>query len=81
MLKEHISFINGLATITTVTSDKEQKLKKSINSMNMWKEIIASQKSLYINSKGVTFKEKRFQTSFARISCINLSHFIGFIGA
>ena len=64
MLKEHISFINGLATITTVTSDKEQKLKKSFNSMNMWKEIIASQKSLYINSKGDTFKESVFKRRF-----------------
>ena len=32
------------------------------------------------NSKGDNFKEKHFQTSFARISCINFVIFSGFIG-
>ena len=34
-----------------------------------------------LNSKGDNFEEKHFQTAFARIKCINLGHFNGFIGA
>ena len=42
--------------------------------------IYRTSKISMFNSKGDNFKEKHFQTPFARISCINLSHFSGFIG-
>ena len=36
---------------------------------------------IFFNSKGDNFKDKHFQTSFARTICIILSHFSDFIGA
>ena len=57
----------------------KNKIKEAVQLNKYIKELSHDKNLFMLNSKGDNFKEKHFQTSFAIISCINLSHFSGFI--
>ena len=78
MLKEHISFINYRPTPLKGCKIKI-KIKETVQLNKYIKELSHDKNLFMLNSKGDNFKENHFQTSFARIRCINLSHFSGLL--